>query len=360
MVLQTTKQDLISLPTRFRITRKELQEMSKYLRDLREAVVLTHIGPDQDAMMSLSAWSYILSINTTAVIRPIYEEELLHEVADMPNLQTVEHVGNIYDAIVRYEPSHVFLVDINHVHRLTKSKHEQLKDYLENKTTTIVIDHHETPMDFKPAFKIIKPMASNAELLFYIARLLSLEVKDAAQDLLIGILADTGLLEFAQQENRPAYITTQAVYELSKYPNIDMRDAVKRAQMMLTPDLMPFIQEFLSNLKVEKDFAYTFADHSQLTDAETVPARRAKSYVLQAVLAKLDVPVYYIISQNDTKVKVSLRSRPPFSIRAIAEKLGGGGHDFASGAYIQNANMQDIITQLNHEIQIVLKEQGVE
>ena len=248
------------------------------------------------------------------------------------------------------------MVDINHIHRLSKTKHEELKDYLENKTTTIVIDHHETPMDFKPAFKIIKPMASNAELLFYIAKALGLEIKDAAQDLLIGILADTGLLEFCQQDGRPAYISTQAVYELSKYPNIDMRDAVKRAQMMLTPDLMPFIQEFLSNLQIKENYAYTFADHSNLADEETVPARRAKSYVLQTVLSKLGVPIYYIISQHDTKVKVSLRSRPPYSIRKIAEKLGGGGHDYAAGAYLSQTNMQDVIARLNHEIEIVLKE----
>ena len=336
--------------SKFLPTKQELQTLRKHLNNIREAVVLTHIGPDQDALMSLTAWSYILQINTYGIIRPIYEDEILLEVADMLSVQTIERVGNIYQALERHQPSHVFLVDINHIHRLTKKNQEQLKNFLENKTTTIVIDHHETPMDFKPAFSIIKPLASNCELIYYISKDLGLEINKAAQNLIIGILSDTAGCKYAQQDRRPSTYTTKALFELSKNPTTNMRDAVTRSYMKLTQDMLPFVQEFLNNLVIKENLAYTYADYTTLSDKEQIPARRAKSYVLQEILTKLNKPVYYILSKNKDKIKVSFRSIPPISIRKLAESLGGGGHDFAAGAYINSNDLMQLIEHINTKI----------
>lgn len=350
----------LQIPAKFKVTQQELNQLRDIIRNIREAVVVTHIGPDQDAMMSLASWSHILQVNTTAVVRPIYEDNFLYEVADMKSLQVVERVPDLYESLVKYEPSHVFLVDLNSHERLThhKNKLDKLKNFLETKTTTIIIDHHETPTTLNAHLKIIKPLASNCELLFNIAKELQLDYSKVAKELAIGILADTGMLEFSQLKDRPPTITTQALFELSKL-NLDFREIVKRATMQLTPDLLPFIHEYMQNLTVEKHYAYTFLDHTNLTGNQSVSALRAKSFVLQTILAKIPVPIYYIVSAKQNAVKVSMRSEPPIAIRSIAEKLGGGGHDYSVGIYMKNADLNKTILVLNHEIETLLKQVSI-
>jgi phosphoesterase RecJ-like protein len=60
-------------------------------------------------------------------------------------------------------------------------------------------------------------------------------------------------------------------------------------------------------------------------------------------LSLAGVKIGALITEWPDKVKISLRSKPEYDVRSIAQKYGGGGHQQAAGARISHGDLHQIV-----------------
>ena len=346
----------VKLPKHLQFTPQELKQFRNILKDIRHAVVVSHIGPDVDALMSITSLAHVLQYNSMGTIRLVYEDYILEELREHQTTKLIALTNNLVETLEQHQPSHVFIIDINHTYRLTRQDPAPLKEFLEKKTKTIVLDHHVGGMDFKPFFSIIKPYASATELLFYLIKALDLEFNAiVAQDILAGILSDTDMLRYAQVDKHDIHITLNAISQLIN-SGADFNYAVKLQDFVLNEKILKYIKIYLNNLTIEGGIAYSYIK-DPIKDEERMFVSRARQYVLEYFLKKLSTPIAFMITplKDNTACKVSIRSVPPYEIKQVAEEFGGGGHPYASGIFARNMSVDELLPKLLQKLQNVVK-----
>ncbi len=323
--------------------KRESIPLVDFLKDAKGSIIiLPHENPDGDALGSAMALYLFLKKKGKDVTVgckdrvPHFLDFIPHvdEVVKMPN-------GRFYDIGI--------IVDSAGFHRAgTEIKVAK----------RVRIDHH-VGGEFNGRYDYIDPRApATASLIYELILAWDEEVIDEeiATCLYVGLATDTGFFRYSN--------TNEYTFELARrlvrhganphyvYRMFSERESVRK---------MKLISKVLETLTLYEDglvAGITIYDRffretgTEYTDSEGLVNYPRSIEGVEVAFALIEKP-------EEGVWKVSLRSKESVDVSKVAERLGGGGHRYASGCKIKAPSRDDALNLLLSEIRKQLKLQHI-
>ena len=275
-------------------------------------LVCSHSRPDGDAVGSMLAMGMLLKqmgkhadLYTADPIPAIYRV-----LPGSSEIRFAIHVHGHYDAAILLECD-----------GLARTKLRGLEEYF-----TINIDHHLTGSDFASMNWIDRHAASVGELVYRMVKAAGATVTpEMATCLYTTVVTDTGSFSYGS--------TQASTFALAHELTLAGADPVQIAQDVYystSTAKMLLLGAALSNLKREGRLAWLWVTLEDMTrtGATEEDCEGIVNYALY--IGGVEAAVF-LRELPEQRIRVSLRSKRGLNVAAIAERLGGGGHENAAG-----------------------------
>lgn len=226
------------------------------------------------------------------------------------------------------------IVDASTMSLLDKLEQSGKKGVLASKPC-VVLDHHESVENVVPFAKVIlndhKNVSSTGELIYGLAKQLGWPLSIPAQAcLMTAILGDTQGLS-----NQLASAGTYRVMAGMVEDGVDRPalEELRREAGKMQPEIFKYKADLIRRTEFAADgrVAWVSVPHAEIKQYSPLynPAPLIQSDMLQT--SGVEVAVVFK-SYDDGRITGAIRCNPTAGIAAeLAEKMGGGGHAFASG-----------------------------
>ena len=287
------------------------------VQQAEKILVITHVGPDGDALGSITAVGVALrQMGKQATLLcddPVPERfrylPFAHQVQP-PN----EHRPDTYDLLIA--------VDCGDETRMGQSFATLPTEI----PTTINIDHHVTNTYFGDIQLIVPEAVSATEILYDLFCSIGITITtDLAMCLLTGVVTDTLGFRTVGVTAKTLRIASELVEAGADLPLITMQGLSR--QPYSTAQLW---QLGLNNMRLEDGLIWTKINNAQreaigYTNTSTGGLVNFLGNVNQAAISAV------LLEMGDGTVRVGFRCNPPYSVSELALNLGGGGHPLAAG-----------------------------
>jgi phosphoesterase RecJ-like protein len=302
-----------------------IQRIAAALREVRRAVLTTHINADGDACGSVAAMARLLpqlGIAATVVL-PTPWPDLFRFLLG----RGIEDRSREWERSLR-ETEAIIALDVSDVSRLGQLA-VTVRDL---EVPRIAIDHHV--LTDEPAGDVLLADATacaTGELVFDFALELGLEVTPAvAEAVYCAILTDTGGFRYSNTSPR-----AHAIAAVLLQRGVDPESTYRRIYASYSPQRLQLLREALATLGVDQEHGIAWISLSN----EVLQRYEVSSEDLDGIvehprsIAGTRVALFFR-DLGHGKVKVSLRSTGDVDVNRLARMFGGGGHEKAAGALI--------------------------
>lgn len=275
-------------------------------------LVCSHAGPDGDAVGSMLATGILLNqLGKRADLVSADRVPVVHRW--LPGADSIENTLRVhgpYDAVI--------LLECDSLERTRLQGLEKLFQ--------INIDHHASGAEFADMNWIDRDAACVGEMVYRLFKAARAPLtSDAAQCIYTTVLTDTGGFLYGG--------TRASTFELARELTLAGADPIKSAQKAYfsTPlSKLLLLGAALKNLHREGRVAWLWITHEDMM--RSCAAEEDCEGIVNYALSVADVEVAaFLRDLEEPRVRVSLRSKGRVNVAAIAEKLGGGGHENAAG-----------------------------
>lgn len=313
------------------------QAIRQQFRDLRRALLVSHIRPDGDAVGSLLGLGLALR-QAGKDVRMVLTDGVPQNFRHLAGSEDVHRsVGdlNLYDYVIVLDASDLARVGAGAAG----------KPLLGSRAPDLVIDHHLTNLAFARVNLVLPDQVATSAI---VARFLpdwGLSYNKAiAAALLTGIVTDT--IGFRTSNITPEAMRLAAML---MEQGAALPDLYNRALNSKTFEAACYWGQGLAKLRREALAASGSPANASKSGEQrilvwtslTLADRQAAGYSgnddadLVNLLSSIDCDVATIfVEQKNDHTKVSWRSRPGIDVSQIALQFGGGGHAAAAGADI--------------------------
>ena len=325
-----------------RNTHEDYQRLTTLLRGSRRVVIACHLSPDGDALgSSLGLREVLLRINPAVDVRVVTPDEPTKSLSFLPGfdrLMPYTRYRGVVESTMKRADLFIAL-DFN-----APSRTDLLAPVIEKATCTkILIDHHLDPADFTDLMFSYPESSSTCYLLFRLLEkcgLGSFITPQAADCFLTGMMTDTG--NFSYNIADPEIF--QAIGRLIEY-------GADKGRL----DKLLFRTSTESSLRIQgyalADKMEVFKDYNAALVTLTRDELNRLGYVrgdTEGLVNKpLEIPgVLYsaFLREEETYIKVSMRSVGDFPVSTLcSEHFGGGGHLNAAGGEF-GGTMEECVT----------------
>lgn len=299
-----------------------------------------HIRPDGDCVGSvMGLYLYLKKAYPEAKVQAFLEKP-----ADI--FSCIAGIGEIHtDFVTDVEVFDLFIALDSGKDRLGGAE-----VYFDRAAKTINIDHHISNKGCGDKNYIVPGASSTSELIYEVIPDKSLVDEEIARALYIGIIHDTGVLQYSNTS--PA--TLRTVAELISY-GFDFNRLIDETFYEKT-----YVQnQILGRALLESILFMNGKCVVSMVDRKTMNFYRAEPCDLDGIVNQLrntkGVECAIFMYQTDTlEYKVSLRSNGKVDVAKIAAFFGGGGHVRAAGVTMPGT-FHDIVNNLSAHIAEQLK-----
>ena len=311
------------------IAQANIDHFAKWLDHAERMVIVTHVGPDGDAIgSSLGLWHFLNSQEKTAnIIVPNAFPDFLKWMPGSKDILQYDRYKEFADQLIA-EADVICCLDFNALSRI-----DAMADAVRNSPARkILIDHHLHPEDFCRIVISHPEISSTSELIFrLICRMgyFSDITKQGAECIYTGMMTDTGGFTY-NSNNREIYFIISEL--LSK--GIDKDAIYRKVFNTYSESRLRLMGHVLTQMKVYPEYRTALIS---LTEKE----QKQFSYIRGDSEGFVNIPlsiknvVFSCFLREDTEkpmIKISLRSVGTFPCNQLAaEFFGGGGHLNASG-----------------------------
>lgn len=295
-----------------------LEEVKK----ANKILVNCHRSPDADSVGSaLSFYEVLLSMGKD--VRVICPDKLPEDLKFLPLSEKVEKINF---AEFNFDSYDLFVVlDSGSVGMVTKRKDVNLP-----KIKKIVIDHHKTNKSLGDINLVDENISSTAELLYCLFEDWGVSInKTIAQNLLAGIIADTGVFQYSLVTSRTLAIA-QKLIEIGA----NKEEIILNVFKSFPFKKVKFWGEILKRMEWDEEhhFVWSAVPHEVYKDfGDPISAKESAASLFAPVVKDTDFGMI-MVEEEKGILSISLRGRTGFDVSKIAEKIGGGGHLSAAGA----------------------------
>ncbi|MBQ7584552.1 MAG: bifunctional oligoribonuclease/PAP phosphatase NrnA [Lachnospiraceae bacterium] len=322
-----------------------MMDIDKICENKQSIALGTHIRPDGDAFgSSLALYSYL---------KKRFPEKKTDIYMLDPNPLFSFLPG--YDEI-RTEPSEeaydLFIaLDMGDKERLGKNK-----VLLENAKDSACVDHHLGYKGIAPEANsfVVEDASSTAELIYDLIGGDAVD-DDSAVCIYTGIVCDTGVFQYSNTSKKTMETAGHLLtfnFDHTKVINEAFYEKTYRQTLLLGRSLLESILLMDGRVIVS------------VIPQRTLRFYNATSKDLEGIVSQMmhtkGVDVAMFMHETVTgEYKVSLRSNENIDVERIASKLGGGGHERASGLTMTGSSY-DVINNITAEIEKQYKEKETE
>ena len=293
-----------------------LDTILEEIKKAEKIVILTHIGPDGDAIGSSLAVGFALENmgKNVDIIIPEYSKSF----AFLPGVDKLKKETDIkkYDLAISLD-----CADSKILKGYTK--------YFEKAKTKIVIDHHSSNVMYGD-INFVNPVApACSQVLIGMFKYFGLEItKDIATCIMTGIITDTGgfvhgatteTFEFAA-DILPLGVNISEIFRKTLHTK-------NKANFELSKRAMDRM-EFFDDGKI----AFTYITDEDQDEVNAVSGDHEGIVEIGKNIENVEVSIF-LHGVKEKGYKISLRSLKYVNVAEIAIMLGGGGHIRAAGAY---------------------------
>lgn len=287
------------------------------IRAGRSFIVCTHITPDGDAIGS--------QLGLVRALRALGREAVALADAPPPEKYAFLDRGEITVTEALPAADTVIVLDIAQWRRIGKHA-AALKHTGERR---LIIDHHPQVPDPAATVAVIDTeFSSTAELVADLLRALELPLTpDITEPLYVGIVTDTGRFSYGNGLARAHRVAADLLTT-----GLDARAIDDRIYHRSSLSRLKLIGRALERLRTAADgrIAHTFLTQADLAAHGLTPGDFEG--FIDVIRTLRDAEIFLIFFEvADGRIKGSVRSRGAVAVARLAEKLGGGGHEFAAG-----------------------------
>ena len=291
---------------------KSIAAILKVIRRGERFLVCSHSRPDGDAVGSVLAMGMLLEqmgkradLVTAERIPVVYRG-----LPGADRMRAAMRVHGPYDAVI--------LLECDGVER---TRLEGLEKFF-----LINIDHHASGIEFAHINWIDHEAACVGEMVFRLYKALGATVTpDAANCIYTTVLTDTGGFIYGG--------TRASTFELARELALAGADPIRIAQQVYFSAPMSkllLLGAALQNLHREGRLAWLWVTHQDMVRSCALEevCEGIANYALS--IAEVEAAAF-LRELPENRIQVSLRTKGKINVAAIAERLGGGGHENAAG-----------------------------
>lgn len=315
------------------VEQNQINEFNSLLEQSDSILIVTHKGPDDDAIGStLSTYNALSATYPKKNIQMRVSNPPLDRWAYFKSYNQIQFIKDVSENLDTFDL--IIFLDGSLYERFTSSP-QNFESYHGN---TIVIDHHIAPPD-KFTLPIIYPSVTSAtEIVYFLLYQNQTTISQQdAETLLLGILGDTGNLLYVSSEKSYIYLIVERLVregkikvdllhsKYSKYSErvfMVLKEYMNNFQVVELPNWPKFTTSYISKaLFTDRNFSY-----QEIKDATEL---FVDQYLRAITGASWGVAVY----PKEDEFGVSLRSTSEgVNVRKIVEGMNvGGGHNLAAG-----------------------------
>lgn len=297
----------------------------------RRAVLVAHTNADGDAVGAVTGMYAVLRKMTSVHLTPLLPDGCPDDLRWLPNSGAILSGQTDGEACLKAieEADTLVAMDLNNLDRTGR-----LADALtRSKARKLLFDHHENPN--RAMFDIVvsdPAISSTCELLYWSLReVFGAEAfnGDSATSLYTGICTDTGT--FSYSNTLPGVYTAAA--ELLHY-GIDPMAINREIKNVFTPRRLQFFGYAISQrltIYPEQQVALMVLSKNDMADYGV--ESHELTGLINEVMRLHDTDCGILIREEESKVRLSLRSKTRYDVNRLAGELfDGGGHVRAAGA----------------------------
>ena len=275
-------------------------------------LVCSHAGPDGDAVGSMIAMGMLLEgLGKRAHLVSADRVPVVHRW--LPGADRIEkalRVHGPYDAVILLECD-----------GLERTRLQGLEKFFQ-----VNIDHHASGVEFADVNWIDHEAACVGEMVYRLFKAAGVALTpEAANCLYTTVLTDTGGFIYGG--------TRASTFGLARELTLAGADPIRVAQQVYfsTPmSKLLLLGAALRNLHREGRVAWLWITHEDMM--RSCAAEEDCEGIVNYALSIAEVEAACFLRQlEEPRVRVSLRSKGRVNVAAIAERLGGGGHENAAG-----------------------------
>ncbi|QWB96091.1 bifunctional oligoribonuclease/PAP phosphatase NrnA [Mycoplasmatota bacterium] len=292
------------------------KEILKTIESYETIIIHRHARPDMDAIGSQVGLSTLLKEN--------YPSKNIYVVGDLNDMSYKATMDNISNEI--YDDALAIITDVAVTHMISDERYALAKE-------RIIIDHHtnETNVEDVKIFYRDDSFASACEMIIDLAKSAKYDISsEAATYLYGGMVTDTGRFMFLKEATKTfklaAYIT-KFNPNIKDFYNYIYTEPLKKRK----------VKNMFSHFELTKhNVAYRKNTHQTILDSGLDFQSVSRGMVNQMAGIK-EVPIWANFTEDIEKDAIigEFRARG-ITIVDIAKKYGGGGHNEACGATLQN------------------------
>jgi len=198
---------------------------------------------------------------------------------------------------------------------------------LEKADTTVLVDHHPPLERFTDMTLIDTGAAATAQMVWDLVNSAELPMDTAiATACFSGLVSDTGRFMFS---NTSATVFEAAAQMASA--GVDISQVNVRLFSSKTAEMLELEGLVLERMMILNEGKVTASWLTQ-ADFDSIGVRRDEAEsIIDTIRTLAGSEVAILALFGDTSTRVSLRSKSSFSVAAVAERFGGGGHQAAAG-----------------------------
>lgn len=294
-------------------------EVVRLLKESGEVALACHVNPDGDALGSLLAVSLGLrklgartwpSWGTAPVTMP-------PAYAFLPGAETLVQPSEVPDVPV------FVALDCGAADRLGGLEHRA-----KAAPVLINVDHHPGNDDFGTHNVVVTSASSTAELAAHLLMDAGVDIdRDIATALYTGVVTDTGRFQYSNSTPDTLRLAADLLEKGVSAPEvaIEVFESAPYGFLKLTGRVLE-----RAVLHEDERFIYSWVERADLE--ETGVAMDETEKLIDVIRTTNVADVAAIFKQQPSgEYRVSLRSKGPVSVGAIARARGGGGHELAAG-----------------------------
>ena len=303
------------------------QAIEDTIKQADKILVVTHVGPDGDAIGSLTAVGQVLQqMGKPATL--MCDDNVPERFRYLPLADQVQRPldeKHQYDLLIA--------VDCGDEQRMGQS----FAKFAGPSPATINIDHHITNTKFGDINVIDTTAVSTTEILYDLFATLGVTLnRGLAMSLLTGLVTDTLGFRTSSTSAKTLKIASTLVDTGADLPMITQQGLAlkKRSTILLW-------RYGLEHMRLEDGLAWTVIT---AVEREAAGFNGASSNGLSNLLSDIeDVAIGAVLMEmGDGRIRVGFRSRPPYDVARIAMNLGGGGHANAAGCMLEDIPLDKV------------------
>ncbi|CYT92087.1 DHH family phosphoesterase [Streptococcus suis] len=324
-------------------TRAMMTAVSDKLKSVDAVFVVGHRNLDMDALGSAVGMQYFaqnIMNNAYTVYNP---DEMAPDIARAIKKLSDENCSNLLtvEEAMKMVTFQSLLIMVDH----SKIGLTLDKDFYEQFTQVVVVDHHRRDTDFpnNAVLTYIESGASSASEL--VTELIQFQNdkhhklnRIQSSLLMAGIMLDT--------KNFTSRVTSRT-FDVASYLRTRGSDSLEIQQIAATDfeEYRQINELILSGQRIESNVVIACADDTKEYD-NIIPSKAANT-----ILDMAGIEAVFVVTRN-TKgyVSISARSHSKINVQRIMEEMGGGGHFNLAAAQVYDQTIAEVCEKLTDKI----------